>query len=126
MILKQFSRNRKLYVALIDYKKCFDSINRDALLNSLKRYGVSGKIFAAIRGIYSNVSSAVRNNYEITDFFDCPVGLKQGCLLSPLLFSIFISELSRNINTKTRHGIQLLPNMNTINHLLFADDVILV
>ena len=118
MILKQFSRNRKLYVAFIDYKK----INRDALLNSLKRYGVSGKIFAAIRGIYSNV----RNNHEITDFFDCPVGLKQGCLLSPLLFSIFISELSRNINTETRHGIQLLPDMNTIHHLLFADDVILV
>ena len=68
----------------------------------------------------------MRNNHEITDFFDCPVGLKQGCLLSPLLFSIFISELSRNINTETRHGIQLLPNMNTIHHLLFAGDVILV
>ena len=35
-------------------------------------------------------------------------------------------NISRNINTETRHGIQLLPNMNTIHRLLFADDVILV
>ena len=126
MIMKQFSNDRKLYVAFIDYKKCFDSIDRDALFIVLERNGIQEKMLNALKGLYTSVISAVRSNGELTNFFECPLGLKQGCLLSPKLFCIFVTELSRYLNENGRHGVQFLPGLAIIHHLLFADDTLLV
>ena len=122
LVKKQFYQNRKLYVAFIDYKKCFDSVRREALFNVLQRYGINGNFLNALKSIYSNVFSAVKCNGKLTEFFECPIGLKQGCVLSPLLFNIFISEVSRSINLEGLHGLQLVPNENILNHLFYADD----
>ena len=119
-------KRKKLYVAFIDFKKAFDSIDRFKLWNLLSSYGLGGKMMQALKGIYSSVKSCVRCNSHLTDFFDCPYGLKQGCMLSPILFSLFINELSLEIAQNGKHGIQLFPDMFEIMMLLFADDVILV
>ena len=50
----------------------------------------------ALKGIYSSVLSAVRSNGAFTEFFDCPIKLKQGCIISSILFCIFITEIWRN------------------------------
>ena len=126
MIQKQFSNNRKLYVAFIDYRKCFDSINRNALFHILESNGIKGNMLSIIKSLYLNVLASVRNNGEYSEYFDCPVGLKQGCILSPTLFSIFMTELSRVINAEGKHGIQLLTCKAVIFHLLYADDIALV
>ena len=126
MITRQFSKNQKLYVAFIDYRKCFDSINREALFNVLERNGIRGNFLKAIQGIYTSLLSCVRNNGELSEYFECPIGLKQGCLLSPKLFSIFISEVSKYLDAHGKHGIQLIPGGKIIHHLLYADDNILV
>ena len=89
MIQGQFSKDRKLYVAFVDYKKAFDNVNRNALWTVLRKSGVHNRMLRALQGIYSHVQSAVRyeRNEDPTDYFDCPFGLKQGCLASPMLFS---------------------------------------
>ena len=123
LICKQFNQNRKLYVAFIDYRRCFDNINRQALFTVLERYGIVGHFLDVIKSIYSNVLSAVKNNTgTLTEPFECPNGLKQGCILSPLLFNIFISEVSKSINTNGIHGLQLVPNSDIFHHLFYADD----
>ena len=126
MIIKQFCKNRKLYVAFIDFRKCFDSINRDVLFIILERNGITGNMLNSIKGMYSHVQAAVRSNGELSDFFDCPIGLKQGCQTSPKLFSIFATEFSRCLNILGKHGIQLNPGADIIHHLLFADDMALI
>ena len=126
MVVRQFSRNRKLYVAFVDFRKCFDSIDRKALFIVLERNGIQGKMLHAIKGIYENVLSAVRNNGEISEYFNCPIGLRQGCLCSTTLFCIFITEISRHLNSQGKHGIQLISCLAEIHHLLFADDTALV
>ena len=89
----------------------------------LKRNGINGNFLEMLKSLYDNVSSAVKcANNNFTEYFDCPVGLKQGCILSPILFNIFISEVSRNINKNGMHGIQLLPNLDIFHHLFYADD----
>ena len=45
--------------------------------------------------------------------------------MSTKLFTIFMNELSKELNKKGKHGIQLKPGMQIIFHLLWADDVIL-
>jgi hypothetical protein len=52
--------------------------------------------------------------------------VKQGEICSPVLFSMFIEELSANINQYGKHGIQLIPEFIQILILMFADDVILM
>ena len=51
--------------------------------------------------------AAVRSNGELSDFYDCLIGLKQGCQTIPKLFSIFATEFSRCLNTLGKYGIQL-------------------
>ena len=56
--------------------------------------------------------------------FLCPRGLKQGEVCSPVLFSLFINELTKDIIENGKHGIQLSPDLIELLILLFADDVL--
>jgi hypothetical protein len=55
------------------------------------------------------------------------MGLKQGCLASPKLFSFSIHELSVMMNNDDKiKGIKIMPNESSIWLLMFADDVALI
>jgi hypothetical protein len=126
LVQKYLQKNTKLYVAFVDFKKAFDTVNRNELWAVLRKSGVNGKLYRAIKGIYSSVLACVRDKCLCTDFFDCSRGVKQGCLLSPMLFSFFVNELAVEISQWGKHGIQLIPGSVEIFLLLFADDVILL
>ena len=76
--------------------------------------------------MYESLVSCVRVNNELSDIFECPVGVRQGCVLSPTLFSLFINQLANYISENGVHGVQLLPNLLELFILLFADDVALI
>jgi hypothetical protein len=58
--------------------------------------------------------------------FDTPVGVRQGCVLSPSLFLVFINQLASHMKDKGKHGVQLFPDIMELLMLLFADDVVLL
>eukprot|EP00745_Piridium_sociabile_P004303 TRINITY_DN1254_c0_g1_i4.p1 TRINITY_DN1254_c0_g1~~TRINITY_DN1254_c0_g1_i4.p1 ORF type:complete len:981 (+),score=112.61 TRINITY_DN1254_c0_g1_i4:2532-5474(+) len=126
LVQKYLLRNTKLYVAFVDFRKAFDSVNRNLLWDILRKEGVNGKAYMALRSIYESVLACVRDRCVYSDMFECPRGVKQGCLLSPLLFSFFINELAMEVAKRGRHGIQLIPGAVEVFLLLFADDVILL
>lgn len=68
----------------------------------------------------SNVSC---NNVHLTSYVQARSGVKQGCIFSPFLFSIFISEFVKEINCADCTGIELLSNDSESNCLLYADDL---
>ncbi len=78
-------------------KKAFDSVNRTCLLDKLRNIGINGNIYFAVKTIYEKVSCAVRINGIYTDWFAVDLGVKQGCILSPNLFSIDINDLAKAI-----------------------------
>ena len=55
-----------------------------------------------------------------------PPGPKQGCNLSPQLFSYLCNEIIKEIKRYGKHGAQLMPDTTVIYSLLFADDVVLL
>ena len=126
LVEKFLAKNTKLYVAFVDFRKAFDSVNRNALWQVLRNSGVSGKLYWALRGVYDSVLACVRDKGNYSEYFNCPQGVKQGCLLSPQLFSFFINELAVEVSKRGRHGIQLVPGAIEIFMLLFADDVVLM
>ena len=111
------------YVAFIDFSKVYDSIPSYNLWTKLKQNGLCGRLYNALISLYKTVKSCVRINGLTTDFFDVDCGLKQGCLLSPLLFNLYIDDLVRDMNL-LNIGIDIDGEKLCIR--LYADDVILV
>ena len=65
-----------------------------------------------------------KENICLTDYFECLCGVKQGCVLSPILFSIFISEFDKEMSlSENIHGVELLSNDVKAKSLLYADDL---
>ena len=120
------NKRGKLYVAFIDYRKAFDSINRNKLWEALEETGISTKMIKMIKAIYKNVLAKVKFGHKLSDTIECPYGVKQGCLLSPALFSVLINKVANKIAQKGRMGYQFIPGGHEIYSLLFADDIVLV
>ena len=122
-------RNRKemgheTFLAFIDFQKAFDSVDRNLLFYKLSKIGISGHFYRAISSLYSNPKSRVILNEYETDYFDCPIGVKQGDCLSPTLFAIFINDLAENIKNS---GVGVNLDQETfLNVLLYADDIVLL
>ena len=129
-------RNRKAmgketFLCFIDYKKAFDSVNRNMMMFKLSRVGINGHMYNAISSLYSNPRSRVLLQGYYTDYFECPVGVKQGDCLSPTLFSVFINDLASEIKD-TGIGVKInledesgLAEIIVLNILMYADDVVL-
>ena len=76
--------------------------------------------------MYSIIKACVRCGSSCTEYLDCLQGLKQGCLLSPTLFSLLINELAHDMTSSGRHVVQFSTNDIEICIMLFADDIILM
>ena len=113
----------KFYVAYIDFCKAFDSVQHTLLWSVLFRTGVQGKMLRTLKSMYRTVQACVRCGRENTEYFTCLQGLKQGCLASPTLFSLFVNELAHDIISQGKHGLQFSPNDIEIFIMLFADDI---
>jgi len=126
VIDRYLSRHKKLFVAFIDFKKAFDSVNREALWTILNNYGIKGNVVNVLKSMYDSVSSCVRCADGLSEYFECLSGLKQGCKCSPLLFSIMVNIVALEVKKRSKHGVQLMPNTSDIVILLFADDIVLM
>ena len=117
--------NTLLIINFIDFQKAFDSIHRPTLWNILKEYGVPEKYVNIVKTLYENSKCAVKVNNSLTDWFLIKSGVRQGCILSPLLFGITIDwVMKRSMENKTT-GIKWLNN-TTLEDLDFADDIALL
>ena len=106
-------------------KAAFDNVLRNALWYKLHKCGIDLKIVNIIKNVYTNVKSCVRHCNSYSSFCDCDVGLWQGEVLSPLMFSLFIEDLElfllNDINsglTKKYTTIILLRNRTKMNNIL--------
>jgi hypothetical protein len=85
--------NQKLYACFIDFQKAFDSIWHEALLLKLLRVGIGGPFYKVIKSIYENVTASVRCGNKLSNNFAIHRGVKQGDIMSPLLFNIFVNDM---------------------------------
>lgn len=111
---------KKMYLFFIDLKSAFDSVPRDLLFYKLAMIGLSYKFTNVIRNLYDGTRAVVWGEEGVSEFFSTHSGVKQGCLLSPTLFSIYINDL-----TDILGGGVCLGGIN-IRILLYADDIVLI
>ena len=117
--------NSPVYANFIDFTKAFDSINRPALWKILSHYGIPDKLINIIRMLYVDFSARVICGTDLTEEFLIHTGVKQGCLLSPLLFTLCIDWVMKEITAGNKRGISwTLSDM--LEDLDFADDLALL
>ena len=109
--------------AFVDFSKAYDRVDRHKLWRVLEAGGVTGRTLTFLEATYESISCEVRTGKELSEPFEVLRGLRQGCVLSPLLFSLYINSLveklrSREVGVRCRG--KLIPG------LLYVDDMILL
>ncbi len=87
---KYLQHQQDLYHVFIDFKKASDRVWHAALWATMKKYNLSTNLIQVIKNLYNKATSTVLFNSSIGDWFQTTVGVRQGCLLSPILFNIFL------------------------------------
>ena len=87
----------------------------------MKNYNISTNIIQVIKNLYNKATSAVLFNSSIGDWFRTTVGVRQGCLLSPTFFNIFLERIM--IDALEDHEGTVSIRGRTITNLRFADDI---
>jgi len=112
----------------VDFRKAYDSICRKRLILKLKEIGLSGKILRTIEVMYSSPKLSLVSRGHLSEPFEATVGLKQGDVLSTLLFNLFINDLPKELSKKHKVNDVDIPTLadTKINSLLFADDLAII
>ena len=97
MIEKAREHKVPLHFNFVDFKAAFDTVWRDALWKMLRTIGVHKKVVNIIKNLYSNTEGAVVINNHLTKWFPVKVGVRQGCLLSPTLFNVFLEFVMKDL-----------------------------
>ena len=77
-----------MYICFVDFGKAFDRVNWIKMLGTLKKIGVDWRDRRMIAELYMNQEAVIRVGNDETDSGIIGRGVRQGCPLSPLLFSI--------------------------------------
>lgn len=116
-------KNEKIYACFVDFRKAFDSVWHQGLFYQLIKNNVGGQFYDLIQDIYSSTKCAIKLSDSRTPFLTYKMGVRQECILSPLLFNIYTNELLK-LFEQTQSDAFVLPNGTAINCLLYADDLI--
>lgn len=118
------SRKTPSLILSLDFKKAFDSVEYNYILQLLQHMNFGEHFMTAMKAIYNKPKARIKVNAARSRYINIDRGTRQGCPLSPLLFALCIEPLANMIRNH--------PEITGIKHAheefktsLFADDVIL-
>jgi hypothetical protein len=117
-------RGLPTFAAFLDVKSAYDRVWRTGLWCRLHDSGIRGKPWRMLREMYRVMRRAVLVDGERTIEFDVEVGVSQGSVLSPLLYSVFIDGLISYLKKDKRFGVTIAGQR--LVGLLYADDIVLL
>ena len=83
-----------LILCFVDLQKAYDSVDRTLLWQVIARFGVPPRMIEVIRQFHGGMRACVRNdNGRCSEWFEVPQGLRQGCVLTLLLFNVFFAAI---------------------------------
>lgn len=119
------TRGSRLYTCFVDFRKAYDLVHRDLLLQCLRDLGVTGKTLGVLVSMYWQAPMTVKSGATLGATFNSTRGVKQGDPLSPLLFGLFIDRLEAWLCERLPDcGVQL--GERWLRLLLYADDLMLI
>ena len=137
-----------LFLCFVDLRKAYDTVNRAALWEVMKTYNIPPDVIRRIRDLHTNTEVQVRAFGGLSDKFLVDSGVRQGCVMSPTLFNVFMDFIvKKTLNKKDfPKGVRLAyrvtgqlkwvhtsgvynpvmePAVEYLNIMLYADDIVL-
>ena len=118
---RYLQHQQDLYHVFIDFKRAFDRVWHAALWATMRLYDINTNLINAIQNLYDKATSAVCFNGSTGYWFRTTVGVRQGCLLSPTLFNIFLERIMADALEDHKSTVSI--GGRTISNLRFADDI---
>ena len=104
---KCIEQNVDLIVVFIDLTKVFDTVNREALRVILSKLGCPTKFVNLIRQFHDDMTEQVLSDGETSEPFSISNGVKQGCVLAPVLFNLFLTCVLNHAIRDLEQGVHL-------------------
>ncbi|CAI6343800.1 unnamed protein product [Macrosiphum euphorbiae] len=120
MIEKQIRRNKKTCIAFVDLEKAFDNVQWKELFKILKRIGIKYNDRRFIYNMYKSQTVIIQIDGKEQEA-KIKKGVRQGCILSPMLFNLYIEEAMKELREEIQKGVRIGGTMVTA--LRFADDI---
>ena len=127
---KMKEKKKRVFVAFMDLEKAYDRVEREAMWQVMRIYGIGGRVLKGIMSFYDEGSACVRVGNKVSESFGVRMGLRQGCVMSPWLFNIFMDGVVREVYSRVNGvGVKMREEGErewVLSQLLFADDTALV
>ena len=117
--------NSSLYINYIDFEKAFDSIHHPTLWTILESYGFPGKVINILKDIYTGNQCCVRHENQQSEWFQVKTGVRQGCVISPVIFLIVMDWVMRRATADKPRGL-VWGLTSYLEDCDFADDIALL
>ena len=125
LIEKTLEWNVPVWIVSIDLRKAFDRVEQNRLFEALSSQGVEDGYIALLRLLYSGQRGVVSDGLT----FDINRGVRQGDVLSPLLFNAVLEQALRLWKRSlSSHGFALVPSSSAerLTNVRYADDILLL
>lgn len=116
---------RKVFVIFADLCKAFDTVSHEKLWVKLSNIGISRKIINILSGLYADANFFFMSNGEKSPKVKITKGVLQGDALSPLLFSLYINDLSKYLKEEGLTGVSITGRRDVLA-IKYADDTALL
>ena len=122
IIERSIEMQKTVFLCFVDFEKAFDTVEHEELVKILESTGMDGKDTRLIGNLHWNQKAAVRIENEVTDWTEIKRGVRQGCVLSPDLFSLYSQVVMDAL--EDLEGISI--GGRNVNNIRYADDTVLI
>ena len=105
----------------MDFKKAFDRVWHAVLWPTMRLYNINDNLIRTIKCLYNKATSVVYHDSNNEEWFRTTIGMRQGCLLSPILFNIFLDRIMADALEDHEGTVNI--GGRTITNLRFVDDI---
>ena len=121
---KYITKSSPVFICFLDASKAYDRVNHCTLFRILLDRGIPLYIVRVLKYWYQFQVMCVQWGSTKSAFFQVTNGVRQGGVLSPALFNVYIDQISRKLNNKVNIGCSI--GNVVVNNLVYADDMCLM
>jgi len=126
LLLQKCRDQRKdVFACFIDYEKAFDRVQHDKLVDMLRGVGLDDRDIRIIKNLYWNQTAQIKVGNIKTDHIKIQLGVRQGCILSPLLFNLYSDRIFKEVLKGISHLVIKI-NGEPITTIRYADDTLIL